>query len=105
MSYLYWGWIRHIAQEEGVTLPQSDSSKDSLGADDSKRLASAIKTRAEKIRKGNAPRDADSFVRQMDEQSFRSKNSGTIRADFDDPDSMDKTAGFFDLSGGVGIEY
>jgi hypothetical protein len=105
LSYLYWGWIRHIAKEEGVTLPQSGSSKDSLSEDDAKKLAAAIGARAEKIRKGVAPRDAGSFVRQMDEQSFGSKNSGTVRADFDDPDSMDKTAGFFDLSGGVTIEY
>jgi hypothetical protein len=105
LSYLYWGWIRHIAKEEGVTMPQSGSSKDSLSEGDAKKLASAIRTKAEKIRKGLAPRDAGSFVQQLDVQSFRSKNSGIIQADFDDPDSMEKTAGFFDLSGGVTIEY
>ena len=86
-------------------MPQSGSSTDSLSRDDAKKLASAMKTRAEKIRKGLAPRDAASYVRQIDEQSFPSKNAETTRADFDDPESMDKTADFFDLSGGVTIEY
>lgn len=86
-------------------MPQSGSSTDSLSGYDAKKLASAIRTRAEKIRKGLAPRDGASYVGQIDEQSFPSKNVGPIRADFDDPVSMDKTADFFDFSGGVTIEY
>lgn len=108
LSYLYWSWIRHVALEEGVNLPRSGSESDSLTGDESKRLASALRARAEKIRKGTAPRDASSFVQQADRQWFPSgeeESTGTLRADFDDPDDMDKTARFFESSGGVVLRY
>jgi hypothetical protein len=109
LSYLYWGWIRHIAKEEGVALPQSGSSVDSLDGDVAKKLASAMRTRAEKIRKGLAPRDAASFVQKMDKEWFPSRDekddAGAMKADFDDPNSMDETADFFDSSGGVTLRY
>jgi hypothetical protein len=109
LSHLYWGWIRIIANEEGVALPQSGSSVDSFDEDVAKKLASAIRTRAEKIRKGVAPRDAASYVQKMDEQWFSSRDekddTGSVSADFDDPASMDETANFFDSSGGVTLRY
>jgi len=107
-SYLYWNWIRHIAMEEGVTVPQSGSTSDSLTNVEAKRLASALRARAEKIRKGKAPRDATSYVQQIDKRWFPSKveeDAGTVGADFDDPESIDETADFFDSSGGVTLQY
>ena len=93
--------------EEHVTLPQSGSASDSLTADEAKTLASALRSRAEKIRKGLAPRDATSYVQQVDKQLFPSEGEdvGTIRADFDDPDGIDETARFFEKSGGVTLRY
>ena len=108
MSYLYWSWIRHIATEEGLTLPQSGSSTDSLSEDDAKKLASVIRTRADKIRKGLAPRDATLYVQQVDKQWFppaAGEEVEALSADFDDPDDMDETAKFFDSSGGVTLRY
>jgi hypothetical protein len=109
LSHLYWSWIRIIAKEEGVPLPQSGSSVDSFDEDVAKKLASAIRSRAEKIRKGVAPRDAALYVQKMDKQWFSSKDekddTGSVSADFDDPDSMDETANFFDSSGGVTLRY
>ena len=108
LSYLYWSWIRHVATEEGLTLPQSGSSTDSFSEDNAKKLASVIRARAEKIRKGLAPRDATTYVQQVDKQWFppaAGEDLGTLRADFDDPDSMDETAVFFESSGGVTLRY
>jgi len=109
MSYLYWGWVRRIAKEEGVTLPQSGSESDSLTDPEAKGLASALRARAHKIRNGIAPRDASSYVQQVGEEWFPSKvegeDAGIVRADFDDPDSMDGTAEFFESSGGVTLRY
>ena len=70
LPYLYWGWIRRIAKEEGVTLPQSGSTMDSLTEAEAKKLASALRSRAEKIRKGIALRDASSYVQQVDREWF-----------------------------------
>jgi len=109
MSYLYWGWVRRIAKEEGVTLPQSGSATDSLTDAEAKRLAFALRARAQKIRKGIAPRDASSYVQQVDKEWFlpvvEREDVGTVSADFDDPDSMDDTARFFESSGGVTLRY
>jgi hypothetical protein len=109
LSYLYWGWIRYVAADEGLTLPQSGTETDFFSEDQAKSLASVLKARAEKIRKGLAPRDASSFVQQSDKQWFptmaEGEDIGTVDADFDDPDSMDETANFFDLSGGVTLKY
>ena len=109
MSYLYWGWIRHVATEAGVTLSQSGSTIDSLTEAETKNLASALRDRAEKIRRGLAPRDASSYVQQVDKEWFPSmaegEGAGTLRADFDDPDGMDKTADFFESSGGITLRY
>jgi len=109
LSYLYWSWIRRVANEEGVTLPRSDSATDSLTEAEARRLASALRTRAEKIRKGVAPRDASSYVQQIDSGWFppevEGEGVGTLKADFDDPDSMDETAEFFGSSGGVTLRY
>ncbi len=108
LPYLYWSWIRYIAKEEGLTLPQSGSATDSFSEDEAKKLASVIRARAERIRKGLAPRDATSYVQQFDKQWFPSaagEDVGALRADFDDPDSMDETANFFDSSGGVTLLY
>lgn len=109
LSYLYWSWIRHIATEEGVTLPQSGSATDLLTEGEAKRLASALRARAEKIRKGLAPRDATNYVRQIDKEWFppmvEGDDVGTLRADFDDPDGMDEIAEFFESSGGVTLRY
>jgi hypothetical protein len=108
LSYLYWSWIRHIAKEEGLTLPQSGSSTDSFPEDEAKKLASVIRARAEKIRKGVAPRDATSYVQQVDKQWFppeAGEDVGVVHADFDDPDGMEDTASFFDSSGGVTLRY
>jgi hypothetical protein len=109
LSYLYWSWIRHVAAQDGVALPQSGSTSDSFDEEVAKRLASVLRARAEKIRKGLAPRDAASYVRKIDEQWFppeaEESNAGTLSADFDDPDSMDQTASFFDSSGGVTLRY
>ena len=68
MSYLYWGWVRRIAREEGVTLPQSGSATDSLTGAETRKLASALRARAQKIRKGVSPRDASSYVQQFDKE-------------------------------------
>ena len=109
LSYLYWSWIRHVATEAGVALPQSGSATDSLSEQESKNLASALRDRAEKIRKGLAPRDASSFVQQADKEllppSAEGEGAGTLNTDFDDPDGMDETAGFFESSGGVLLQY
>ena len=109
MSYLYWGWVRRIAKEEGVTLPQSGSATDSLTGAEAKRLASALRARARKIRKGVAPRNASSYVSQVDKDWFPPavgrEDVGAVGADFDDPDSMDDTAKFFEYSGGVKLRY
>jgi hypothetical protein len=95
--------------EEGVTLPQSGSTSDFFSEAEAKKIASVLRIRAEKIRKGLAPRDATSYVQQIDKQWFPSKAGGedaaTLSADFDDPDNMDVTAGFFDSSGGVTLNY
>ena len=109
LSYLYWSWIRHVATEAGVALPQSGSATDALSEQESKNLASALRNRAEKIRKGLAPRDATSFVRQVNEQLLppgaADEGGGTLHAEFDDPDDMEETAGFFESSGGVLLQY
>jgi len=109
LSYLYWGWIRHIAEEEGVQLPKNESETVSFTEDETKRLASAIRARAKKIRKGLAPRDAKSYVDQMDSRFFpsmKTKDEGkTTLVDFDNPDAMDETAKFFELSCGVTLTY
>jgi hypothetical protein len=109
LSYLYWSWIRHVATEAGVTLPQSGSTSDSLTEGETKKLASALRDRAEKIRRGLAPRDATSYVQQVDKQWFppvgEGEGAGTLHADFDDPDGMDETADFFESSGGVTLRY
>jgi len=109
MSYLYWSWVRRIAKEEGVTLPQSGSATDSLADAEAKRLASALRARAQKIRKGIAPRDASSYVQQVDKKWFPPavgrEDVGAVGADFDDPDSMEDTAKFFESSGGVKLRY
>jgi hypothetical protein len=108
-THLYWSWIRHVATEEGVTLPQSGSAVDSLSDDETRKLALALKARAEKIRRGVAPRDATSYVHQIDKRlsppSGDREEVPAIRADFDDPDSMDETADFFELSGGATLRY
>lgn len=109
LSYLYWSWIRHVATEAGLTLPQSGSTTDSLTEEEAKKLASALRERAEKIRKGLAPRDATSYVQEVDKQWFPSEvggeGPGTLSAEFDDPDGMDETADFFESSGGVSLRY
>ena len=109
MSYLYWSWVRRVAREEGVNLPQSGSATDSLTDTEAKRLASALGARAQKIRKGITPRDASSYVQQVDKELFPSvakgEDNGTVSADFDDPDSMDGIAKFFESSGGVTLSY
>jgi hypothetical protein len=109
MSYLYWGWVRRVAREEGAALPQSGSMTDSLTDAEAKRLASALRTRAQKIREGVAPRDASSYVKQADKEWFpaavEGEEVGGISADFDNPDSMDDTAKFFESSGGVTLRY
>lgn len=108
-SYLYWSWIRRIAKEEGVVLPQSGSATDSLTEADARKLASALRARADKIRKGTAPRDASSYVQQVDKEWFppedESEGVGTLKADFDNPDRIDDTAEFFGSSGGVTLRY
>jgi hypothetical protein len=95
--------------EEGVTLPQSGSRRDTFSEAEAKKIASVLRIRADKIRKGLAPRDATSYVQQIDKQWFPSRveqeDVGTLSADFDNPDSIDETANFFDLSGGVTLQY
>lgn len=92
-----------------MTLPQSGSEIDALTEDESKRLASALRARAEKIRNGLAARDATTYVQQIDKQWFpptaEGEGVGTLRTDFDDPDGMDETADFFESSGGVTLKY
>jgi len=109
LSYLYWGWIRHIAEEEGVVLPKNDSETISFTEDETRSLAAAIKARAEKIRKGLAPRDAKSYVDQIDSRFFPPKKGPkeeqTTPVNFDEPDAMDETAEFFELSRGVTLTY
>jgi hypothetical protein len=108
-SYLYWGWIRHITEEEGVKLANDDSETTSFTEDETKKLASAIRARAEKVRKGLAPRDAKSYVDKIDSQFFSPEKTGdegkTTPVDFDDPDAMDDTAKFFELSHGVTLAF
>jgi hypothetical protein len=108
LSYLYWGWVRHIASEEGSALPQSGSAEDSLSEPQAKKLASALGRRAGKIRNGTAPRDASKYVQQIDKTllpQVEGQDVTALGADFDDPDSMDEIAKFFDSSGGVTLEY
>jgi len=109
ISYLYWNWIRQVVAEEGVTLPQSGSASDSLSGEDTRKLASALRTRAEKIRKGLAPRDAAAFVQRVDKQWFPQltgkEGAEDLKADFDDPDGVDETASFFESSGGATLRY
>jgi hypothetical protein len=109
MSYLYWSWVRRVAKQEGVMLPQSGSATDSLTDAEAKKLASVLRARAQKIREGIAPRDASSYVQQADKEWFppavEREDGGTVSADFDDPDSMDDTAKFFESSGGVTLRY
>ena len=105
LSFLYWSCICLIAAEEGVVLQTSGSEKDTLSSKQARELAAAIRTRAEKIRKGVAPRDASSYVQQADKEWLKEEGTGALRADFDDPDSMEKTATFFDSSGGVVLTY
>jgi hypothetical protein len=92
-----------------VALPQSGSATDSLSEQESKDLAFVLRDRAEKIRKGLAPRDATSFVQQTNKQllppAAEEERAGTLHAEFDDPDGMDETAGFFESSGGVLLQY
>lgn len=107
LSNLYWGWIRKVALEEGVVLPQSGSDRDRLSARETERLAFAIRARAEKIRKGTARRDASSYVQLVGDE-WLPKSKGSVDgpgADFDDPDSMEATADFFYSSGGVTLSY
>ncbi len=97
-----------IAAEEEVVLPQSGSETDRLSEQQAKKLASALRARATKIRKGVAPRDASSYVQRLDRRWFpkaEEQRVGMINADFDDPKSMDSTASFFDSSGGVTLRY
>lgn len=108
LSHLYWGWIRQVVAEEGVILPQSGSETDRLSEQQAKKLASALRTRADKIRKGIAPRDASAYVQGLDKRWFpqaEEPSAGTVRADFGDPDDMEATARFFDSSGGVTLRY
>jgi len=106
MPNLYWSWIRHVASEEGVQLPQGGSASDALSNDQAKRLASALRIRADKIRRGVAPRDATAYVRAVEKSTFPpNQDLGSLQADFDDPDSMDESASFFDSSGGVTLSY
>jgi len=109
LSYLYWSWIRHVATQEGVTLPQSKTAIESLSDGEAKKLASALRARAEKIRKGLAPRDATSYVQQIDKEWFpptaEGDDAGVVAADFDDPDGMDEISSFFESSGGVVLRY
>lgn len=89
-------------------MPQSGSSNDSLSDEQAKKLASALRSRANRIRKGMAPRDAKAFVQQMDKTwspSMEEQEAGELDADFDNPDSMDETAAFFRSSGGVTLTY
>ena len=92
-----------------MTLPQSGSATDSLTEAEARRLASVLRARAEKIRKGIAPRDASSYVQQTDKEWFppvaEGEGAGSMSTDFDHPDSMDDTAGFFESSGGVTLRY
>jgi len=109
MSYLHWSWIRHVAREEGVALPQSGGQTDSLSSVEAKQLATALRVRADKIRKGTAPRDATSFVQRADKEWFHEdqagEDGGTVRADFDEPGRMEDVADFFESSGGVELRY
>ena len=94
--------------EEGVVLPQSGSETDHLSERQAKNLASALRARADKIRKGVTLRDASSYVQRLDRRWFPKageQKGGEVSADFDDPDRMDSTADFFDYSGGVTLRY
>lgn len=106
-SHLYWGWIRKISSEEGVVLPQSGSGTDSLSARETKELADALRARAEKIRRGAAPRDASSYVQLVGKEHLPDLGEGTeeLGADFDDPDAMEQTASFLYTSGGITLSY
>lgn len=109
ISYLYWSWVRHVVAEEGVALPQSGSASESLSREDTRKLASALRSRAEKIRKGLAQRDAVSFVQLVDKQwlppSSEGESAEDFKTDFDDPDSMDEMASFFESCGGATLKY
>jgi hypothetical protein len=109
LSYIYWGWIRHIAEEEGVVLPKNESETTSFTEDETRSLAAAIKARSEKIRKGLAPRDAKSYIDQIDSRFFppeKGPDEGiTTPINFDEPDALDETAEFFELSHGVTLTY
>ncbi|MDE1852573.1 MAG: hypothetical protein KGI38_02365 [Thaumarchaeota archaeon] len=109
LSPSYWTWIRHIATEEGLALPQSGSETETLSADEAKKLAVALKVRADKIRKGLALRDADSYLESWYEARTPPaiwEGKGNLHTiGYDEPNEMDKTADFFDLSGGVTFTY
>lgn len=108
ISNLYWSWIRHVASEEDEALPQSGSSSETLSNNQTKRLALALRAKADKIRKGAAPRDATAYVQKLDRDLLPSgdgQDMGSLKVDFDDPDSIDETASFFDGSGGVTLTY
>ena len=90
-------------------MAEVDSEIPSLTEKQTRNLASAIRTRAEKIRKGLAPRDAKSYVDKIDGRFFPSEKTqdeekATV-IDFDKPDAMDDTARFFELSRGVTLMY
>jgi len=82
---------------------------DSFTEAETKKVGSALRARAQKIRKGAAPRDASSYVQRVDKELFpaaaEKEDVGVVSADFDDPDSMDDTAKFFESSGGVTLRY
>jgi len=88
---------------------KNDPETLSLTEDQTRRLASAIRARAEKVRKGLAPRDAKSYVDKIDGRFFppeQNQDEGkAIAVDFDNPDAMDDTAKFFELSRGVTLTY
>ena len=91
-----------------MVLPQSGAAKDRLSARATKELASAIRARAEKIRRGEAPRDASSYIRLVSERwlpGSEERGAGDLKADFDDPDAMEETADFFYSSGGITLTY
>ena len=108
LSYLYWGWIRHVANEEHVSLPESGTATDSLSENDAKKLASCLRARADKIRKGLAPRDATAYVRQFDKGWFPAVEKEDVKistVDFDEPEQIEEIARFFESSGGVTLDY
>ena len=76
---------------------------------ESERLASALRARAEKIRRGLVKRDASTYVEQIGKEWFPraedGEDTGVMAARFDDPEDMEKTAEFFETSGGVTLRY